>query len=362
MIYSYITYPFALFVLSKICNNPWNQKNLEPTVSVIISVYNEEAVISEKVSNTLNLDYPQKLLEVIVGSDGSTDRTNEIVSGIGDSRVVFYTFPERQGKTICLNKLVPLAKGEILIFTDANSILPASVLRKIVRNFSDHKIGLVTGWTKYISHSGEESNMGLYSHFEKVIKVFESAVGSCVGADGAIFAIRKSLYRNLQGDDINDFITPFDVIRQQQRVVLDPDVFCVEEESNEAKNAFRRQVRITTRTLWAIRRNMELLNPFKYGSFSFFIYSHKVMRFLAPLFLMGMFAINLFLFKMNLLFKASLLLQSLFFACGTAGLLFDSDSAIFDIPEMLLVTFIAQIIGWLRMLAGIEDIMWTPSR
>ena len=113
LIYPYIIYPFVLFVLSKICDNPWNQKNLEPTVSVIISVYNEEAVISEKVFNTLNLDYPPKLLEVIVGSDGSTDRTNEIVSGIDDSQVVFYTFPERQGKTICLNKLVSLAKRNL---------------------------------------------------------------------------------------------------------------------------------------------------------------------------------------------------------------------------------------------------------
>jgi cellulose synthase/poly-beta-1,6-N-acetylglucosamine synthase-like glycosyltransferase len=335
---------------------------LEPTVSVIISVYNEEAVISEKVFNTLNLDYPPKLLEVIVGSDGSTDRTNEIVSGIDASQVVFYTFPERQGKTICLNKLVSLAKGEILIFTDANSFLPDSVLREIVRNFSDQKIGLVTGWTKYISLSGEESNIGLYSHFEKVIKVFESAVSSCVGADGAIFAIRKSLYLNLRDDDLNDFITPFDVIRQQQRVVLDPNVFCVEEESNEAKNTFSRQVRITTRTLWAIRRNMDLLNPLKYGPFSFFIFSHKVMRFLAPLFFIGIFTINLFLFRMNLLFKASLLFQSFIIACGIAGLLFDFDSAIFDVSEMLLVTFIAQIIGGIRMLAGIEEIMWTPSR
>lgn len=362
LIYPYIIYPLVLFSLSKVYNSPWNQKNNRPNVSVLISAYNEEAVIQTKLYNTLSLDYPLELLEVIVGSDGSNDRTNETVSEIEDSRVRFYAFPERMGKTNCLNKLVSLAKGEILLFTDANSILLPSVLKKIVRNFSDQRVGLVTGWTKYKSPSREEAIIKPYSNFEKVLKVMESAVGSCVGADGAIFAIRKSLYCNLQEGDINDFIVPLDVIRQQQRVVLDPEVFCVEEESEGTKNAFRRQVRITTRTLYAIRRNMETLNPIKYGVFSFFIFSHKVMRFLVPFFLIGTFILNLFLFKVNLLYKASLFLQCLFFAFGTIGLLFDIDERIIGVPNILLVTFIAQFIGWIRMFAGRKDTLWTPSR
>ena len=163
-------------------------------------------------------------------------------------------------------------KGEIVVFTDANSIFSPDMLKNLVINFNDSNIGAVTGWTKYFNHDSGEKTTSLYAKLEKKIKLDESMVSSCVGADGAIFAIRKELYVPLGDNDINDFIIPLNVIRQEKRVILDENVYCFEEATKGIKDIFSRQVRITTRTAWAIRRNISLLNVFKYGSFFIFFF------------------------------------------------------------------------------------------
>ena len=295
--YSYLIYPCLLWVLSRMIKRDWVKQEITPTVSVIISAYNEEAVIDQKIRNTLALSYPENHLEVIVSSDGSTDRTNEIVSAIKDPRLTLFSFPERKGKTACLNRVVYETKGEILVFSDANSMFPSDLLTKLIRNFADENIGLVSGWTKYKTTDEKKQTTGVYSEFEKWTKHLESQISSCAGADGAIFAIRKAFYQPLQDYDINDFVIPLNIIKCDKRAVLDPEVFCHEEPSKGAENEYKRQVRITTRTLGAIRRNIEFLNPFKFGLFSFFLLSHKVIRFLAPVFLLGGLVMNVFLLE-----------------------------------------------------------------
>jgi cellulose synthase/poly-beta-1,6-N-acetylglucosamine synthase-like glycosyltransferase len=362
LVYSYFIYPLLLAVLKPIIRKPWKQRDVEVPVSIVVSAYNEEEVIQEKVLNALRVDYPTNLLEVVVSSDGSTDKTNEVVSNIKDPRISLHAFPERAGKSACLNRVVPHARGEIVLFTDANSALPPLAVRKVVRNFYDGEVGLVTGWTQYKGPSGKDGSASAYSRYEKLIKVLESTIGSCVGADGAVFAMRKSLYRPLRDDDINDFVIPLNVIEQKKRVVLDSEVFCFEDTSERAENEFRRQVRITTRTLWAIRRNMRLLNPGKFGLFSFFVFSHKVMRFLIPLFLVGTFVVNLFLLGQTPFYRFTFLGQVLFLMGASAGLMIKGRNRILDACAMLFVTFAAQGLGWLRMLAGIGDTLWTPQR
>ena len=268
-IYSYALYPPILWGLQKIVCRPWRKGDQAFSVSLIISVYNEESVIRAKIENALELDYPQELLEIIVSSDGSTDGTHDIVAQFKDPRVVLKSF-ERLGKTECLNRVVPVARGDIILFTDANSMFPKNLLNNLSRNFIDPDVGLVTGWTRYVKVGGGEEVTGIYSKLEKITKHWESMVSSCVGADGAVFAIRKELYKPLAADDINDFIIPLNVVRQEKRVVLDPEVFCHEEATDSDQKAFRRQVRITTRTLWAIRRNLTFLNFKTHGFFAFF--------------------------------------------------------------------------------------------
>ena len=183
-----------------------------------------------------------------------------------------------------------------------------------------------------------------------------------MGADGAVFAVRKSLYRPLQEDDINDFVIPLSVVGQGKRVILDPDVYCVEETSKGMSKEYKRQVRITTRTLNAIRKNREFLNPFRYGIFSFFLLSHKVCRFLVPFFLIGAFLTNLLLLKQSawygLTLSAIVITPFAAFVAGRIGL----RSRILDVANLFFVTAFAQLIGWSRMLLGVKDTTWTPQR
>jgi len=361
-VYSYVIYPGVLFVLSKIAGDLWTQENIRPIVTIIISAYNEESVIEEKIQNTLALDYSKELLEVIVSSDGSTDRTNEIVSGIEDSRLVLRAFSKRSGKTACLNRVIRQTKGDIVVFTDANSIYPPDLLVKVIRNFASPDVGLVTGWTKYRNLEGGDETTGIYSKFETWAKYWESLISSCVGADGAIFAIRKFLYRPLEDYDINDFVIPLHVIKQGKRVVMDPEVFCFEEPSKGVKKEYRRQVRIATRTLGAIWHNMEFINPLRFRSFSFFLISHKVMRFLAPFFLIGTFVINFFILKESFFYILTLSGQILFLVVGLIGILGLHEGRLTGFIKFFLITTSAQLVGWFRMLFGVSDTMWTPQR
>jgi cellulose synthase/poly-beta-1,6-N-acetylglucosamine synthase-like glycosyltransferase len=361
-VYPYLIYPGLVYLISKGFNRPWKRGDSIPRVTLIISVYNEERVIEKKLGNALSLNYPEDLLEIIVVSDGSGDRTNEIVSGFNDARLVLKVFRERSGKTVCLNRVVPEAKGDIVLFTDANSMFPSDLIIKLVGNFLDNNVGLVTGWTKYTAGGTEEGTSGIYSRLEMKTKYWESQISSCVGADGAIFAIRKNLYRLLGGQDINDFVIPLHVVSQRKRVVLEPDVYCFEEPSKGDREEYRRQVRITNRTLRAILGNLGFLNPFSYGSFSFFLLSHKLLRFLAPFFVAGFFVTNLFLLKISVFYIGLILIQILFLGLGLANMAGRVEGRWANACKFLLVTWCAQSMGCVRVLRGISDTMWTPQR
>ena len=325
-------------------------------------MFNEEKVVAQKIQNTLDLDYPEEKLEILIISDGSTDRTVDVTRGFHDGRVVLKAHRERAGKTACLNRAVPEARGDIILFTDANSMFPGDILVKLVRNFADPEVGLVTGWTRYGEVDQAEDTTGIYSRFEKWTKIQESHVSSCVGADGAVFAIRKELFRTLRADDINDFVIPLNIIRQGKRVVMDPEVYCFEKSTDEAGKEYQRQVRITNRTLNAIRRNLEFLNPFRYGSFAYFLVSHKIMRFLVPFFLIATLGTNLMLLGTSHLYSFTLGCQLAALAVALSGVLGFTSGKITNIAKYFLVTMLAQLTAWVRTFAGISDTLWTPQR
>ena len=197
------------------------------------------------------LEYPRQLLEIVVISDGSTDRTNEIVQSYADRGVQLRVFEGRIGKTACLNRVVPEANGDVIVFSDANALYEKDAVRDLAANFSDPTIGFVTGSTRYavMPGAGEAATVGLYAALEQFTKKAESRIGSCVGADGAIFAIRKHLYPPLGEADINDLVIPLTIVRRGYRGVLEPAAFCIEPTAGDARGEFRRQVRITSRSL-----------------------------------------------------------------------------------------------------------------
>lgn len=358
----YVIFPLTVIICARLTGKIWEQGEIRPRVSIIISVYNEEGVIGDKIRNALSLSYPEDLFEIVVVSDGSTDRTNQIVSSFTDPRVVFRPFSERKGKTSCLNKAVPIATGKILLFTDANSMFPPELLLHISRNFADPKIGLVTGWTKYRKAEGEEESVGLYARLEMATKQAESMISSCVGADGAIFAIRKELYLPLKDYDINDFVIPLNIIGQGKRVVLDTDVYCFEEPGEDESKEFRRQVRITNRTLGAIWRNIQYLNPHKYRSFALFLLCHKVIRFLLPFFFMGLLVMGLFLAGMSSAYLLFASAQIIFLGVGLAANYKFLNGRFPQLCSFFLMTIAAQSVGWMRWITGKSDTMWKPQR
>ena len=289
-LYAYLGFPMIAAFLGAVCpraRGNIDQRRTRRVVTVIISAFNEEQTIAHKIRNVLESDYPRDQLDVLVISDASTDRTDEIVRSFESDGVRLLAQPARHGKSIGLNHAIAEARGDLVVFTDANATFVPDTIPKLVRHFADPAVGLVTGYTRYLTRGSREVARvtNLYTSFERMIKTAESRWGCCVGADGAVFAVRRRLFRPLRDDDINDFVIPLDVIAQGAECVFAIDAVCSEPTGHSVGSEFRRQARITNRTLRALWRHLGLLNVFRFGLFSFFLFSHKIVRFLVPVLL-----------------------------------------------------------------------------
>lgn len=358
--YPYVIYPAMVYLLGRIRNRRIVTGRGKPAVTILIPAFNEAAVIGKKLQNTLMLDYPRELLQIIVISDASTDGTDGIVAGFVGEGVKLLRNERRMGKTHGLNRACREATGEVLVFTDADSMFDRETLNLLVRNFADQEVALVTGSTRYLSRAGDGSTvatMGRYTLFEKWIKEQESRVGSCIGADGAIFAMRREYYRPLDEKDINDFVIPLNVVRQGKRVVLDRDVHCLEEHADDEGMEFSRQIRITNRTIRALIANRDMLDPFRHGVFAWMLWSHKMLRFLLP-----WFAILLYGVIVSLALSGSLFHQVLFFL--TAGfvvfflLIKPGSNAVLSLVKSFVRMNEACLIAWLKVFRKETIVVW----
>jgi cellulose synthase/poly-beta-1,6-N-acetylglucosamine synthase-like glycosyltransferase len=295
------------------------------------------------------------------------DKTDEYVKEFSDDEVRLFRQEIRKGKTAALNMAVPQAKGEIIIFSDANSMYDRSAIKKLVRHFQDPTIGFVTGKTKYVSRHGSSvtESTSLYNKLECLTKRLESRVGSCVGADGAIFAIRKELYKPLQAYDINDFVIPLKIVEQGYRGILDDEAFCVEEMARNTQGEFNRQVRITSRTIRAIVNNKALLNPIKFPLFSFEVVSHKLMKFILPFFIITIFITNCLIITTGFLYYLILALQTCFYILACWGYI-DEKTQNRKMLTSMAYTFslvnLAIFIGWIKYFSGETYSTWSPER
>jgi cellulose synthase/poly-beta-1,6-N-acetylglucosamine synthase-like glycosyltransferase len=368
-VYPYAIYPLLVGLWARVGARRWVRNAEAPNASLIISAYNEEEVIGRKIENALALDYPPERLQIIVASDGSTDGTAKVVRAFEGPRLRLLETGTRRGKTACLNDAVVHATGDIIAFTDANAMLPRETLRQIARHFADPEIGLVTGWTRYTRHDSDDGggSTGLYARLERATKTSEAAISSCVGADGAIFGMRRKLFRPLRADDINDFVIPLDVIDQRHRVIVDSEVYCIEDAAEGGEREFRRQTRITNRTLLAIFRRPRFLDPIRFGSFAFFLLSHKLLRFLVPFFFIGS-----LLSAMTLAYPLEgpaariaavwAIGQLVFILLGLTGLAWQHAARVIHVSAYLLLTLTAQLVGWSRWARGAVDVTWKPER
>lgn len=371
--YAYVGYLVVLWVLTRVLAMPtiYELTSGLPKVSLIISVYNEEAVLSDKLENSLQLEYPRELLEIIVVSDGSTDRTEDIVKNFADRGIILKSYQGRIGKTACLNRAVDGLSSDIVIFSDANSMYPPSTVRALVAPFSDPKMGFVTGGTSYVADNNGRmgESIGVYAKLEQMVKLLESQLGSCVGADGAMFAIRRSLYEPLDHADINDLVIPLRIVRAGYRGIYSPQASCVEVVAKEPTKEFSRQVRIAARTIRAVIAQRALLNPFVYGLFAFQLISHKLCKLMVPFLLLAVFVANIALVGSSSFYLLLLAIQLMVYTTTWITVRRSAVPAsgsfamrLIDVMHSFLVVNAAVGIAWIRYWKGDSFTTWAPAR
>lgn len=325
MVFIYAGYPFLVLFFSAFKKNKEysvdNLNNVDSltTVSLIIACHNEEGVIAEKIENSLELDYPKDKLEIIVFSDGSTDRTAEIVKGYSEKGIKLIEFPSHPGKTICQNESVKQASGEIIVFSDANSLYEKTALKELVKPFNNEKVGTVVGALKYVQDLKEYNQENLYWIYESVLKTAESKLGMILGANGAIYALRKKHYQDLPAWVISDFIEPLKLNEKKLKTIYNPQAVAYEK---APLSSFSRKVRIILRSMSSLSQIKVLFNPFKYFSISTSLFWHKLMRWLSPLWLIAILITNIIL-VLNYpeidWAKSILILQAVFYTLAIFG-------------------------------------------
>jgi len=294
-VYVYIGYPLILLAISvwdKWRKRPSSEVPAEPetwpSVSILVPAYNEECVILEKLRNFLALDYPADRLELIIGSDGSTDGTVGLVEEFGHPRIRLVRFPIRSGKTSVLNQLVPAATGDIIVFSDANTMYEPRAVRELARPFTDPKVGGVCGRLILRAASYETISESKYWQFEQYLKRIEGQRGSVLGGTGGIYAIRREIYRQIPPTTIvDDFVIGLGVLQQNYRMVFANEARASEVTARNLRSEFERRARIGAGDFQALTWTLDLLLPSR-GFVAFSYLSHKVLRWFMPFSCIGL--------------------------------------------------------------------------
>jgi cellulose synthase/poly-beta-1,6-N-acetylglucosamine synthase-like glycosyltransferase len=353
--------PLIIAFLSKIKSRPVRKDSITPLVSLIIAAYNEEKIIGEKIENTLSLDYPQDLLEVIIVSDGSMDETEHIARQFIDEGVKLFHYPDRRGKPYALNYAVSHARGEVLVFSDANVLCEKDAIRKVVQNFSDPSVGCVTGKILLRPFSTEEPlGEGFYMRVEGFIHRQESLFSTMIGTDGAMYAIRKELFKPLPEETlVDDFVISMRVLEKGYRIVYEPEARGTEMVPASVGEEFKRKVRIIAggyQSIWMLR---SLLNPFRYPVISLEFTSHKLLRWFSPFLMSMLFLSSLFLIARPL-YLFVFCLQLAFYLLAFIALIYKDtrNRVLVYVPYYLCATHLAAIMGAWGWLSGRQRVQW----
>jgi cellulose synthase/poly-beta-1,6-N-acetylglucosamine synthase-like glycosyltransferase len=367
VIYTYLGYPLLLIIISRLLAKPVRRARCCPSVSIIIAAYNEERDLARKLENTLLIDYPKENVEIIVTSDCSTDRTDEIARSFAARGVRWHRQSERLGKTAAQNAAVEQATGEILLFSDATTDYRSDVLRVIVPNFADQSVGCVTGQVIYANSENSAVGHGTRSYwsYEFLLKHKESAIGSLTGVCGCMYAVRRSAYVPLYHEACSDFLIATTMVKQGFRAIYEPDAVCYEEPNKAANKELAVRVRIAVQTFADLWRNREILNPFRSGFFAVQLFSHKVMRYLVPLFLVVILASSAVLAPENTFFAFVFLAQITFYLVAVLSLVletFDIKSRLLALPQYFMIVNLAALIAVFKIIRGERYTRWEPVR
>jgi cellulose synthase/poly-beta-1,6-N-acetylglucosamine synthase-like glycosyltransferase len=366
LFYTYAGYPLLLAFVSAIRPLRVKRGEVEPTITVIITAYNEERDLASKLENTLALDYPRELLEIIVASDCSTDRTDEIVRDFAAQGVRLHRQEKRLGKTAAQNAAVEKATGEIILFSDATSLYQPDALKAIMPSFADPTVGCVAGRLIYVDPAETHIGRGArsYWNYETFLKRHESRACSLIGASGCLYAVRKSAYVPLYNEACSDFIIATKMVEQGLRAVYEPNAVCTEETNQRSDKEMKMRVRIIAQTFTDLWRHAAMMNPFKSGFYAIQLLSHKVMRYLVPFFLMAIFAASAALAS-SPSYRMFFLAQVVCY--GFAALAWVLEKAgirvrLFAIPQYFVLTNIASLLAMYQFARGERYAHWEPIR
>jgi len=364
--YVYAGYPVLAIALARIRPRAPRKQAITPSVTVIITAYNEEKDIAQKVRNVLALDYPRQQIDVIVASDASSDGTDRVVRGLDARNVRLLRIEGRQGKTACQNAAAAAASGDILLFTDATTRIEAHALRAITRNFHDPSVGCVAGRLSYVAQQDDATGQGgaSYWNYEIMLRMAESDLGSLIGVSGCLYAVRRSAYRKIAPELISDFVVAMVVREQGLRTVLEPDAMCYEQTLDHPDRELAMRVRVGMRSLSALASQKRFLNPFRFGAFAWQLWSHKLLRYLSPVFWMLALLANLALalqgrYVWLLALQLALLFSGLL---GFTSLRLSGKSRFLTKPYYFLLTNLASAVSLFRFLRGERIVTWTPQR
>lgn len=366
LFYVYAGYPLLLAIAGLFARGRRAEPDYFPRLTVLIAAYNEEDAIEKKLRQTLALDYPEDKLEVLVLSDSSTDRTDEIVKSFPDSRVKLVRMEERRGKTFAQNQGVKRAGGEVLVFSDATAIYHAQALRYLACNYRDPKVGAVSGRYKYFDPS-DESPTGLGSsafwNYENLIKTMQSRIMTITGCCGCIYSVRKTAYTDLPEDVISDLVQPLHVIQKGYRVRFEDRALAYEETTKSTAEEFRMRVRVVTRAMRGLLSVAPLLEPWKFGWVSFQLWSHKVLRWMVPMMLLALLAGNLALVG-DPYYRWALAAQLLLYAAAilTALLPLHRLWRPLGLPLYFCTLNAAALVGMIELCRGRKYVTWQTVR
>jgi cellulose synthase/poly-beta-1,6-N-acetylglucosamine synthase-like glycosyltransferase len=364
LFYTYAGYPCVLYLIHHFLCRPVKKGEDLPYFSMIIAAYNEEKDIWNKLRNTIDIDYPEGKLEVIVVSDHSTDETDNLVKRFGHGIRLLRT-PVRMGKTGAQNLAIAEARGDILVFSDATTRYDRNSLRILARNFSDETVGGVEGRLIYYpSKTGFLGDKDLLKSYEAGIKTMEGRVWSGVGDNGACYAIRRNLCRFIREDLTSDFAAPLDVSRQGKRFVFEPDALSYEEASSSSGREFKRKIRTVRAGIHVFSNSLDLLDPRKFGWITFVLLSRKFCRWATGFLLIVLFLSNMGLLE-SLFYGAFFALQMMFYLSAITGIVlreYGDRVRILSIPKNFLLVSTAAICGIIDYFRSKSTEIWDTAR
>lgn len=373
--HTYFLYPLSLFVLDGAAQVAQNIRAMRggaprrglaasrgpaPSVSLVVAAYNEVSCIEQKLENSLALEYPAERFEVVIGSDGSTDGTNERVLQCQDERVRLSPAP-RAGKTTVLNRCIPTAKGDIVVLSDANTMIEPEAIQKLVRHFEDPEVGAVCGKLRLYNPTKQDYEESAYWSYESLIKMYEGRRGAVVGANGGLYAIRRTLFTELPPSTIvDDFVIPLRILEKGYKVAYEEEAVAHEETTEDYGKEFGRRARIAAGNFQSLRMVPGLLLPTA-GFPAFAFWSHKLLRWCAPA-LMGLALIaNLFLLD-SVFYRFTLLGQGLFYALaylGKVGVLKrGAAKRVASVAYYFVTMNLAIVVGFWRFLRNSQRAAW----